>query len=79
MTKFTTSPYNLQIDDLIQVTVDAYNVMGWSGASDPNIIGVTAKKQPQKAVTNVSRGPNTGKTAMHITWTGISDNVDTGG
>ena len=42
MTKFTTSPYNLQIDDLIQVIVDAYNVMGWSGASDPNIIGVTA-------------------------------------
>lgn len=30
-------------------------------------------------VTNVERGPNTGKTAMHITWTGISDNVDTGG
>ncbi len=30
-------------------------------------------------VTNVDRGPLTGKTAMHITWTGISDNVDTGG
>jgi len=46
MTKFTTSPYNLQIDDLIQVTIDAYNIMDWSGPSDPNVIGVTAKKMP---------------------------------
>lgn len=53
--------------------------MGWSGQSSPNIIGVTAKKNPQKAVSNLDRGPLTAKTAIHITWTGISENVDTGG
>ncbi len=53
--------------------------MGWSGESPPNTIGVTAKKNPQRAVTNVARGINTGKNTMHITWTGLFDNVDTGG
>jgi hypothetical protein len=79
MSRFTGSIYNLDIDDLIQVTVEAFNIMGWSGQSDPNIIGVTAKKNPQKTITNVDRGPLTGKTAIHITWTGLTDNVDTGG
>jgi len=46
MTRFTGTTYNLQIDDLIQVTVDAFNIMGWSGESPPNAIGVTAKKNP---------------------------------
>ena len=31
MTKFTSSPFNLNIDTLIEVTVEAYNIMGWSG------------------------------------------------
>jgi hypothetical protein len=31
MSKFTSAPYNLNIDDLIEVTVEASNVMGWSG------------------------------------------------
>jgi hypothetical protein len=79
MTRFTGATYNLQIDDLIQVTLEAYNIMGWSGQSNPNVLGVTAKKNPQKVVSNVDRGPLTAKTAIHITWTGISDNVDTGG
>jgi hypothetical protein len=46
VTRFTLSPYNLNIDDLIQVTVEAYNVMGWSIPSNPNTVGVTAKKNP---------------------------------
>jgi hypothetical protein len=45
-TRFTVAPYNLNIDDLIQVTVEAYNVMGWSIPSNPNTVGVTAKKNP---------------------------------
>jgi hypothetical protein len=53
--------------------------MGWSGQSPPNTVGVTAKRNPQKAVTNVARGINTGKNTIHITWTGLIDNVDTGG
>lgn len=53
--------------------------MLWSIPSLPNTVGVTAKKQPQRAVTNVDRGSQTGKTQIHITWTGIYDNVDTGG
>lgn len=46
MTKFTASPYNLNIDTLIEVTVEAYNIMGWSGQSNPNTVGVTVKKNP---------------------------------
>jgi hypothetical protein len=46
MTKFTSSPYNLNIDTLIEVTVEANNVMGWSGQSLSNTVGVTAKKNP---------------------------------
>ena len=53
--------------------------MGWSGQSSPNTIGVTAKRNPQKVVTNVARGINTGKNTIHITWTGLVDNQDTGG
>jgi hypothetical protein len=61
------------------VTIDSYNIMGWSGESPPNTVGVTAKKIPQRVIQNVARGVNTGKNAMHITWTGLFDNVDTGG
>jgi hypothetical protein len=45
-TRFTAAPYNLNIDDLIQVTVEAFNVMGWSIQSNPNTVGVTAKRNP---------------------------------
>ena len=72
MTKFTSSPFNLNIDTLIQVTVDAYNVMGWAGQSPPNTIGVTAKKLPQTAPTSLARGVNTGKNTIHLTWVGLS-------
>jgi hypothetical protein len=79
MSRFTGPTYNLEIDDLIMVTVDAFNIMGWSGPSMPNTIGVTAKRNPQNAVSNVDRGVDTGKNTIHITWTGIFENVDTGG
>lgn len=46
MSKFITTPYNLNIDNLIEVTLDAYNIMGWSGQSNPNTVGVTVKKNP---------------------------------
>ncbi len=79
MTKFTSSPFNLNIDTLIQVTVDAFNVIGWSGQSPSNTVGVTAKKLPQAAPTALSRGINTGKNTMHLTFVGLSLNSQTGG
>jgi hypothetical protein len=79
MTKFTSAPFNLNIDTLIEVTLDAYNVMGWSGQSLPNTVGVTAKKLPQAAPTALARGINTGKNTMHLTWVGLSLNSQTGG
>jgi len=75
MTKFTSSPFNLNIDTLIEVTLDAYNVMGWSGQSLPNTVGVTAMKPPQVAPTSLARGINTGKNTMHLTWIGLSTNA----
>lgn len=74
MTKFTSSPFNLNIDTLIEVTLDAYNVMGWSGQSPANTVGVTVKKLPQAAPTSLARGANTGKNTMHLTWVGLSLN-----
>lgn len=61
MSLFTTN-LNLAIDDLIVLTVEAYNVMGYSAPSNPNTVGVTAKKAPQTAPSGLSRGTNTGKT-----------------
>jgi hypothetical protein len=74
MTKFTSAPFNLNIDTLIEVTVDAFNVMGWSGQSLPNTVGVTAKRLPQAAPTGLARGLNTGKNSIHLTWIGLSLN-----
>ena len=71
MTKFTSSPYNLAIDTLIEVTVEAYNIMGWSGQSNANVVGVTVKKNPQVGPTGLARGINTGKTQIHLTWVGL--------
>lgn len=53
--------------------------MGYSIPSVPNTVGVTAKKLPQTAPTNLLRGIQTNKNAIHLLWTGISANTDTGG
>jgi hypothetical protein len=53
--------------------------MGWSVTSDRNTVGVTVKKPPQTAPTNLARGSGTGKTVIQLNWTGISLNTDTGG
>lgn len=79
MTKLTSSPFNLAIDDLIAVQVEAYNVMGYSIPSPANTDGVLAKKLPQIAPPNVGRGENTGKTAVELTWTALLLNIETGG
>ena len=73
------SNFNLAIDDLIEVQVEAMNVMGYSIPSDYNTAGVTIKKAPQAAPTALSRGSNTGKTTMHLNWVGISGSSQTGG
>lgn len=45
MLLFTTN-LGLAIDDLIEVKVEAMNVMGYSNPSNANTDGVTAKKLP---------------------------------
>lgn len=45
MLLFTTN-LALAIDDLIEAKVEAMNVMGYSTPSNPNTVGVTAKKLP---------------------------------
>ena len=69
----------LGIDDLIIVTVEALNVMGYSIPSVPNTVGVTVKKPPQTAPSALARGAATGKTSVQLNWTGISADSDTGG
>ena len=46
MSRFTNAPYNLVIGQLIVVTINALNLMGDSGPSSPNTVGMTAKKIP---------------------------------
>ena len=53
--------------------------MGYSIPSNSNTDGILAKKLPQTAPSSLSRGANTGKTAVQLNWVGITANVDTGG
>lgn len=53
--------------------------MGWSVMSASNTVGVTVKKPPQTAPSNLARGVGTGKTVIQLNWTGISLDSDTGG
>ena len=46
MSRFTNAPYSTPIGQLILGTINAFNVMGDSGPSSPNTVGVTAKKIP---------------------------------
>jgi hypothetical protein len=52
MSLYTTN-LGLAIDDLIVAQVEAANVMGYSPPSSSNTDGVTAKKLPQTAPTNL--------------------------
>ena len=72
MSRFTSAPYSLAIGQLIVGTINAFNIMGDSGSSSPNTDGITAKKIPYAAVTNLARGALTSKTSVQLTWTGIS-------
>lgn len=60
MLLFTTN-LNLAIDDLIVAQVEATNVMGYSLPSNLNTEGITVKKLPQTAPTNLQRGAATNK------------------
>ena len=51
-----TGDLGLAINDLIVVTVEALNVMGYSNPSNPNTIGILAKKLPQTAPSALARG-----------------------
>ena len=53
--------------------------MGYSTPSPSNTVGVTAKKLPQTAPSNLVRGAATTKTQIQINWTGITADLDTGG
>jgi len=78
MSLFVTN-LGLNIGNLIVAQVSAYNVMGWSTYSVVNTIGITVKKSPQTAPTNLQRGASTGKLVIQLNWSGISSDSDTGG
>lgn len=78
MSLFVTN-LGLSIGNLIVAQVSAYNVMGWSTYSVVNTAGITVKRPPQTAPTNLQRGENTGKLVIQLNWTGISADSDTGG
>jgi hypothetical protein len=78
MASFVTN-LNLNIGQLIVAQVSAYNVMGWSTYSEVNTAGVTVKRPPQTAPSNLQRGASTGKLVIQLNWTGISADSDTGG
>lgn len=59
--------------------MEAYNLIGWSTPSLPNTIGETVKTGPQIPVSNLQRGSSTTKTAIQLTWTGISSSPSNGG
>ena len=46
MSVFTTAPFSLSVGDLIEVQVEAYNLVGYSTPSVANTVGVTAKTAP---------------------------------
>ena len=46
MTRFLSSPYNLNQGDTIVATVSSRNTVGWSDISTPNTIGQQVKQPP---------------------------------
>lgn len=79
MSVFASAPFSLSVGDLIQVQVEVYNLVGWSTPSLANTVGETVKTGPQVAVSNLQRGSATSKTAIQLTWTGISSTPLNGG
>lgn len=78
MTIFTSSPFDLDIDDLIAATVEAKNDKGYSGASDPNASGAQAETEPTVGP-QASRGVGTSSTALEVTWEEVTGSTNTGG
>ncbi len=77
MSVFTSSPYNLILNELIVAQVIAINGNGPSAASAPNVAGATAMSVPTTAPALV-RSATTSDTQLVLTWTGLTAVTDTG-
>lgn len=78
MSTLTTS-YGYTIGDLIRAKVRAHNSDGYGDYSSVNSAGMTAMKEPQSAPTSLARGSSTSKTAIELTWTGVTTSPANGG
>ncbi len=79
MSVFTNSPFSFSIGTVLVAKVEAYNTMGYSTPSAENTSGATVKKAPQVDASNLARGASTTKTAIELTWTGVTTSPDNGG
>jgi hypothetical protein len=77
MSVFTSSPYNLVLNELIVAEVIAINANGPSAASPPNVAGATAMSVPATAPT-LAKDASTSDTQVVLTWTGLTASADTG-
>jgi Fibronectin type III domain len=74
-----TSSFGYAIGDLIRAKVRAMNSDGYGDYSSVNTAGLNAMKEPQSAPTDLARGSSTSKTAIQLTWTGITTSPANGG
>jgi hypothetical protein len=76
---FGYSPFYLAVGDLVVARVQAYNSLGWGSNSADNTAGATYSTAPTAAVTSLARGSATSKTAIQLTWTGVTTSPSNGG
>jgi hypothetical protein len=72
MSVLMATPYDLVFRDLVEVTVQAYNVVGWSPISVVNTAGSKIQTVPVKMNTP-TRGTNTLETQIHSEWIALAD------
>ena len=79
MSVLTTSPISLSVGSIVEVTVEAYNLMGYSTPSTANTAGASVYTAPTAAVTSLARGSSTSTSQIQLTWTGITSSPSNGG
>ena len=68
MITLRSAPFALVLNDQVIAKVRAYNLIGWSGYSDPTPSGGTITTEPAAPPNPVSEGANTDDTQLHIVW-----------
>jgi hypothetical protein len=70
MTVLTSSPYSLNVLDLIVAKVSSHNSRGWSTYSTPNTVGISAMTIPTQ-MTAPSRDSQTNEYQIVVTWNAL--------